>query len=243
MQKFWNWKNFRHAFGAYTGSDFDIEGQIQFIKDPDYADGQEDRKQSDFEGTGPAIDSNSHRIALSGIDATSEAKPRPKIPSPFDGLSLVYPVGRNIACLSLQTKKMRFIQLPQDAKEVTAIAVNHQKNLIAVATKLWEFVEHDNRHLVIHFYSIERGQFKRQSQYTIRATQGAIHGVPASKHQVTLPKGGKKMQVYERYIKSMAFSKCDKNFVICIKNGLNESIVQTYDMQIKNKKISIGNFK
>ena len=48
--------------------------------------------------------------------------------------------------------------------------------------------------------------------------------------------------VYERYISSMTFSKDDKYFSLCLRNGPNKCIVHTYDMMIKGNRLSSGSF-
>ena len=47
---------------------------------------------------------------------------------------------------------------------------------------------------------------------------------------------GEKAQYYERYISSMAFSKDDKFFAVCVRNGPSECHIQTYDFLMKGRK-------
>ena len=48
--------------------------------------------------------------------------------------------------------------------------------------------------------------------------------------------------VFERYISSMSFSKDDKYFAVCIRNGANQSVIQTYDMFIKGQRLCTSTF-
>jgi hypothetical protein len=54
-------------------------------------------------------------------------------------LKLVYPVGRHIGFRELETGKMKFLKMPSDAKCITALCFNTQKNLLAVAVKIEDF--------------------------------------------------------------------------------------------------------
>jgi len=47
---------------------------------------------------------------------------------------------------------MRFLQLPNDAKRVTAIAFNNAKDLIAVAVEMWDFDEFHSHQLAVMFF-------------------------------------------------------------------------------------------
>ena len=48
--------------------------------------------------------------------------------------------------------------------------------------------------------------------------------------------------MYERYANSLTFSKDDKFFSVCIRNGPNESAVMSYDMLMGGKRSSFGKF-
>jgi hypothetical protein len=46
------------------------------------------------------------------------------------------------------------------------------------------------------------------------------------------------MKIYERFIRSMAFSHDDKQIVVAIKNGPDQSWVKCYDMIMKSNAMS-----
>ena len=64
-------------------------------------------------------------------------------------LQLMYPVGRHIAFKSLDSQKMRFLQLPNEAKRVTAITMNKASDLVAIAYEVWDFDSHNMHHLKV----------------------------------------------------------------------------------------------
>ena len=68
----------------------------------------------------------------------------------------MYPVGRHIAFKSLDNQKMRFLQLPNEAKRVTAITTTKHHNqptdtsdLVAIAYEVWDFDSHNMHHLKV----------------------------------------------------------------------------------------------
>jgi hypothetical protein len=112
--------------------------------------------------------------------------------------------------------------LPVDSKEVTCITYNDKRTMIAIAVKSWVFEGYHTNHLTVLFYSIEAGVFKRLKQYTIKATKGAKPVIPCFvSNKEKLKTGGTQMidTVFERYVSSMSFSKDDKYFSLCIRNG------------------------
>jgi hypothetical protein len=48
--------------------------------------------------------------------------------------------------------------------------------------------------------------------------------------------------MFERYASSLTFSKDDKFFSLCIRNGPSESVVLSYDMIMGGKRSCIGTF-
>ena len=51
-----------------------------------------------------------------------------------------------------------------------------------------------------------------------------------------------KQKMYERYANSLTFSKDDKYFSVCIRNGPNESVILSYDMLMGGKRSCFGKF-
>ena len=140
---------------------------------------------------------------------------------------------------------MKFIKLPKDAKEITAIMISNSQNLIAIAARVWDFDQYDKHHLNIYFYTIEQKQFKRVKEYTIRATRGGggQEEMPLTYVEKVEKKNsnGPVKVPFKRYVSSMSFSKDDKQFTFCVRNGPSQCQVLCYDLQI-GKRMSQGSF-
>ena len=84
----------------------------------------------------------------------------------------MYPVGRHLGIKSLDTGLMKFLKLPSDVQNVTAIAFNTAQNLMAVAVRNNDIQGFEQLNLSIYFYSIgqekqKMGQKKQQQVFEL----------------------------------------------------------------------------
>lgn len=116
---------------------------------------------------------------------------------------------------------MRFLQLPNEAKRLTAITMNKACDLLAIAYEVWDFEQFNMHHQKVEFYQIEKNTFKiPDPSLTIKATQGASGIPPVYIDVVDSKKGGAVEQIiYDRHIQDLIFSRDDKFIALCIKNG------------------------
>ena len=66
--------------------------------------------------------------------------PAPKViqPNEFSEMVIMYPVGRHVAFRSLETQKMKFIQLPNHVHTIQCLAINHKRDVVAIGVKIWD---------------------------------------------------------------------------------------------------------
>ena len=80
-------------------------------------------------------------------------------------------MGRNVGFRSLYTNRMKFLKLPNEVHSILGLALSHSKDKLAVAVRLWEPEEYDMANISVLFYAIERRQFKKLKDDTIRVTR------------------------------------------------------------------------
>ena len=90
-------------------------------------------------------------VSGSGAPATRDMSLKA---SPFGQLNLVYPVGKQLAFRSLGSNQIKFLKLPNSTNRITALALSHSQDLLAVAVQIEGLKSFEQHHLSVLFYSI-----------------------------------------------------------------------------------------
>ena len=78
-------------------------------------------------------DDESQEVNLFGFNAKESKVLSEGAQDPFKGLMVVYPVGRHICFRSLSGNAMRVLKLPNEVRQVQALALSNSKDKLAVA--------------------------------------------------------------------------------------------------------------
>jgi len=117
--------DFMHAFGNFSGTkDYNVYGQINIIKDEFGGFKTEQAAEIEAEGENDERTSAHNSFSRTQSNMTKAYNnPASKMSNHLPIITstdyiLIYPVGRHIAFKSVETKKMKFLLLPNEAKEV-----------------------------------------------------------------------------------------------------------------------------